>query len=109
SHTSSGGGLSRGKTAAPAPPIIKLTGGLFDTPFGYELVESPRTRFFMERSLASRAFFPAEPDFGVRLSGAISLFRYAVAVVNGEPLGTKNGFPGQDPNATKDVVARFGI
>jgi hypothetical protein len=82
--------------------------GLFDVPFGYELVESPRTRFFVERSLASRDFFPAEPDLGIRLSGELGWFRYALAVVNGEPNGIANGFPLQDPNASKDLVAKIG-
>src|ERR1019366_7150136 len=54
------------------PPVLMATLGQFDTPFGYELVESPRTRWFMERSQASLAFWPAEPDLGVRLAGALA-------------------------------------
>ncbi len=100
--------LWRGDKPAPAAPLVRLTLGLFDVPFGYELVESPRARFFMERSLASRDFFPAEPDLGVRISGDIGWFRYALAAVNGEPNGVVNGFPLQDPNQAKDLVARFG-
>lgn len=99
----------RGGRAAPDGPLVKVTMGVFDTPFGAELVESPRKRFFMERSLASRAFFPAEPDLGVRVSGEAGWLRWAVAMVNGEPLGAKSGYPLQDPNAGKDVVLRAGV
>lgn len=91
------------------PPILMATLGLFDIPFGYELVESPRTRWFMERSVASRAWFPAEPDLGVRLAGALGFFRWTIAAQNGEPLGEKSPFVLQDPNKGKDVVFRFGF
>lgn len=99
----------RGDKALAAMPYVKLTFGQFDTPFGYELPESPKTRFFMERSTAGRAFFPAEPDLGVRLAGEVGWFRYAMAIVNGEPLGERVGFPLQDPNGSKDVVGRVGV
>jgi hypothetical protein len=91
------------------PPIVMATLGQFDTPFGYELVESPRTRWFMERSTASQAFWPGEPDLGVRLAGALAFFRWTIAAVNGEPLGEKSPFALQDPNNAKDVVFRFGF
>jgi hypothetical protein len=91
------------------PPIVIATMGLFDIPFGYELVESPRTRWFMERSAASRAWFPAEPDLGLRLAGALSFFRWTIAAQNGEPLGEKSPYVLQDPNSSKDVVFRFGF
>ena len=99
--------LYRGKNDAKMPPLVKATIGLFDTPFGFELVESPRTRFFMERSTASRAFWPAEPDVGARLSGAVGWFRYAFALVNGQPAGLSS-FALQDPNGSKDLIARVG-
>jgi hypothetical protein len=101
--------LYRGGTGETSlPPMVELTMGLFDVPFGQELVESPRTRFFMERSLASRSFFPSEPDLGIRLSGQLGFFRYALAAVNGEPNGVVTGFPLQDPNGSKDLVAKLG-
>jgi hypothetical protein len=90
-------------------PLVQVTVGLFDNPFGRELVESPRDRPFMERSLASRGFFPAEPDLGLRLSGQVRWFRYSVAVVNGQPLGDRTGFILQDPNSHKDIVGRVGV
>jgi hypothetical protein len=90
------------------PPIVMATVGQFDTPFGYELVESPRTRWFMERSQASLAFWPGEPDLGVRLAGALGFFRWTIAAVNGEPLGEATPYVLQDPNSAKDVIFRFG-
>lgn len=98
----------RGDRPFSAPPILKATFGQFDTPFGYELVESPKTRWFMERSLASRSFFPSEPDLGFRLQAALAWFRASVAIVNGHPLGERTGFPLRDPDNAKDIVARVG-
>ena len=91
------------------PPIVMATLGQFDTPFGYELVESPHTRWFMERSTASQAFWPGEPDLGVRFAGALGFFRWTIALVNGEPLGEKSPYVLQDPNSAKDAVYRFGF
>lgn len=91
------------------PPMLMATLGLFDTPFGYELDESPHTRFFMERTTASRAWFPGEPDLGVRLAGALGFFRWTIAAQNGEPLGEASPYVEEDPNAAKDVIARFGF
>ncbi len=91
------------------PPMIMATVGQFDTPFGYELVESPRTRWFMERSVLSRAFWPGEPDLGLRLAGALGFFRWTIASINGNPLGESSPYALQDPLAAKDVVFRFGV
>jgi len=90
-------------------PLIQATLGVFDNPFGREVVESPRERPFMERSYASRAFFPAEPDLGLRISGQAAWFRYSVGLVNGQPLGDRTGFVLQDPNSHKDIVGRVGV
>ena len=91
------------------PPVVMATMGLFDVPFGYELVESPRTRWFMERTTASQAWFPTEPDVGLRIAGALSWFRWTIAGVNGNPMGETPNFALQDPAAAKDVVFRFGF
>jgi hypothetical protein len=90
-------------------PLVQFTMGLLDNPFGREVTESPRERPFMERSFASRAFFPAEPDLGLRISGQAAWFRYSVAVVNGQPLGDRTGYILQDPNVHKDVLGRVGV
>jgi hypothetical protein len=91
------------------PPIVMATVGQFDTPFGYELVESPRTRWFMERSTASQGFWPGEPDLGVRLAGALGFFRWTIAALNGEPLGESSPFALQGPLSAKNVTFRFGF
>jgi hypothetical protein len=62
----------------------------------------------MERSQASLAFWPGEPDLGVRLAGALGFFRWTIAAVNGEPLGEATSYVLQDPNNAKDVIFRFG-
>jgi hypothetical protein len=90
-------------------PWVMATLGLFDTPFGYELVESPRYRPFMERSIAGRSMFPGEPDLGFRMMGGFGFFRWTAAAVNGEPLEENAAWVGQDPNQAKDVIFRFGV
>src|SRR5262249_33129131 len=45
----------RGANPVTVPPIVMLTAGITDLPFGFELTESDRSRTFMERSLASSA------------------------------------------------------
>jgi hypothetical protein len=90
-------------------PIAALQVGLFDTPFGYELVEWPRTRWFMERTTASQAFFPGEPDLGAGVHGGLSFVRWSIAAMNGEPLESRVGFPGLTPRAAKDVVFKLGV
>jgi hypothetical protein len=98
------------KLPGPAgePPLLMATIGLFKTPFGFELLESDRDRQFMERSTAEQALFPGEYDLGVRLSGGWRFLRYALGVMNGEPLGERT-LPGRDPNRAKDLVGRIGL
>lgn len=97
----------RGKNPDNLPPLVMLSAGLTDIPFGYELLESARTRTFMERSVGSGALFPTEMDLGVKLSGAVDFVRYAVALINGEPVDSR-GLP-RDPNAAKDFIGRAGV
>ena len=90
-------------------PYVALTGGLQDIPFGFEVPEGSGNRIFMERSLASTAFFPGEPDVGATLSGGYGPLRYALAVMNGQPLDDRTGgISVVDPNAAKDLLARVG-
>ncbi|MCW5804173.1 MAG: hypothetical protein KIT31_17500 [Deltaproteobacteria bacterium] len=108
-------GLRRAEAilAWPGPggetPPVQVAVGLTDIPFGRELIEPSQQRAFMERSTASLALFPGEPDIGARVWGAYRQFRYAVAVLAGEPINERNGFNRADPNAAKDVVGRFGV
>jgi hypothetical protein len=90
------------------PPLVIATMGLFDTPFGYELVEVPRTRWFMEQSTAARALWPGTADVGVRLAGAAGFLRWTIAAVNGHPQGEPSPYALQDPTASKDLVLRVG-
>jgi hypothetical protein len=90
------------------PPLAQLTFGQFDLPFGFETTYTAKARWFVERTTGSRALFPSEPDVGARLSGGIAFARYSIAVTNGEPLDERSGFGLQDPNANKDLTARFG-
>jgi hypothetical protein len=91
------------------PPLVMATIGLFDIPFGFENVEASHTRFFMEPSTASQAFFPGQADLGVRLAGAFRFLRWTLAIQNGEPLGAASPYVEQDPIGAKDLVARFGF
>ncbi len=97
-----------GKTTADEP-LAAVSVGLQDTPFGYELAASPRTRFFMERSTQSRAFYPGEPDLGMKVHGGLYFVRWSIAAMNGEPLDEKSGFAGLSPHSAKDVVFKVGV
>ena len=96
-----------GEEGSPVP-LLMASIGLFKIPFGFELLQSDRDRVFLERSTAEQALFPGEYDLGARLSGGWRFVRYAVAVMNGDPLGEK-AYPGRDPNAAKDIVGRLGV
>jgi hypothetical protein len=88
-------------------PVIELTAGLVKLPFGRETPESSRSRWFMERTTASRAFFPSEVDVGASLGGAWRFMRYSVGLFNGQPKGMPS-FQLQDPNSSKDLLVRLG-
>lgn len=98
--------LYRGDVPDTVAPLVVVTVGVTDIPFGAELGESQRDRIFMERSIGSLALFPTEADVGVKAWGAYKHANYAVAIVNGEPL-SQGAFP-RDPNRAKDIVGRLG-
>ncbi len=89
------------------PALAAASLGLFDTPFGYEGPESPRLRWFMDRTTASKAFFPGVPDLGLWVYGALGPFRWSFAAMNGEPLDTT--YQGIAPVSAKQVVMHFGF
>jgi hypothetical protein len=89
-------------------PLLMATVGLFKIPFGYEVGQSDRERLFLERSTAERGLFPGEYDAGARLQGGWRFVRYALAVMDGEPIGEK-AFALHDPNNAKDIVGRIGV
>jgi hypothetical protein len=68
------------------PSMLVGTAGLSDMPFGFELTQGSQNRLFMERTLMSRAFFTGETDIGLQGSGALGPLRYALGVVNGQPV-----------------------
>jgi hypothetical protein len=92
----------------PRHPLAELTVGLFDVPFGHELVEPTRQRAFMERSTGSVALFPGEADVGAQVSGAYRFLRYAAALQSGEVSSDRAGTRRSDPNAAKDLTVRVG-
>jgi hypothetical protein len=89
-------------------PYLQVTIGLFKTPFGFEVLQSDRDRLFLERSNFERGVFPGEYDLGARIQGGWRFLRYAIAAMNGDPLGEKQ-WPGRDPNESKDFVGRVGV
>lgn len=99
--------LYRAEDSDSDVPLVMLSAGVLDLPFGYELTESARVRPFLERSQGSLALFPTEADVGVKLSGAVGFLRYALSLTNGEPLST-SGF-GRDPSSAKDLTGRLGV
>jgi hypothetical protein len=98
--------IYRGPNPRDQPPLVMLSVGVLDIPFGFELAESARVRWFMERSIGSGALYPTEMDAGAKVSGAVAFLRYAVAVTNGEPVD-ESALP-RDPNSNKEVTGRFG-
>lgn len=92
-----------------APPLVMATVGLTEVPFGYELRQSNRTRWFLERSAGSLAFQRGEPDVGLRVSGGFGPFRYAFAVMNGNPLDDRPGGEPNDLTRPKDLIGRIGV
>ncbi len=101
--------LYRGDNPDNLPPLVMLSLGVTDLPFGFELLDSARVRPFMERSLGSLALFPTEMDVGAKISGAVSFLRYAVALTNGEPVDNLPGRFPRDPNKAKDFSGRIGV
>jgi hypothetical protein len=91
-----------------AGPLVQGTLGQFKIPFGFEVPQSDRERLFMERSTIMRALFPGEYDLGLRAAGQWRFFRYALAWMNGHPIGERQ-LPDQAPVAPRDVVGRVGI
>jgi hypothetical protein len=97
----------QGGNARTGPPLVMLTGGITDVPFGYEIYESERTSMFMERSLVSSALWPTRQDAGIKISGAVAFIRYGLSLTNGEAVDA-HGFP-RDPNSAKDLTGRVGV
>ncbi len=96
-----------GSSRPRGEPWFMVTAGLFRTPFGFEVPESERERPLLERSTVANALFPQSFDLGLRVLGGFRFVRYALGLMNGDPIGERT-FPGRDPNASKDLVFRIG-
>ena len=91
-----------------AGPLLMGTVGLFKIPFGLEVPQSDRERFFVERSSVVRSLFPGEYDLGARVRGEWRFLRYAVALMNGKPIGEAQ-LSYKAPIAPRDVMGRVGV
>lgn len=90
-----------------APPLVAFSAGLFKTPFGAEVPASERDKAFLEPPAFARALFPGNYDAGALVQGAHGAARWAVAVVNGAPVGDAR-WRGRDPVSSFDFVGRLG-
>jgi hypothetical protein len=95
------------RTAQTVRPLLVASLGLMTIPFGFEVPELDNVRPFLERSTLMRALFPGEFDLGARLAGGYRAFEWAIAVMNGNPIGDKQ-FPALAPGRTKELVGRLG-
>jgi hypothetical protein len=93
--------------ASGQAPLIELTAGLFLIPFGFETRERVDQRMFLEASTWVEALFPGRRDLGLRARGQWRFLRYALAVMNGDPIGSAS-LPLRDLNRAKDIVGRLG-
>jgi hypothetical protein len=89
-------------------PSLMATIGLMRIPFGYEVQELDWVRPFLERATMLQALFPGEFDLGMRFKVKYRFVDWALAVMNGNPIGDKV-FPDLDPVQAKDMVGRLGV
>lgn len=92
---------------ARGTPIIGVTAGLFKTPFGAEVPASERDKAFLEPPAFARALIPGNYDAGVMAYGHYGVARWAVAMVNGAPVGDLQ-WRGRDPVSSFELVGRIG-
>jgi hypothetical protein len=92
----------------PRLPDLLVTAGLLRIPFGFEVQETDWERPFLERASVLQALFPGEFDVGLRFKARYAFLNWSIAVMNGNPLGSRV-LPLLDPVQTKDVVGRLGV
>lgn len=88
--------------------VVVGTMGLFRTPFGAEVPMPERIKPFLEPPAFARALFPGNFDAGARVHGEYGAGRYAVALMNGAPVGDAQ-WRGVDPVSSFELVGRLGI
>jgi hypothetical protein len=111
--TAHGPALALGEAEATAAwpgkePLLAGSVGIMHIPFGVEATEPITERLFLEESNLTRAMFPGDLDLGMRLRGQWSFLRYALAAMNGNPIGDPT-FPLRAPSRDKDVLGRVGV
>ncbi len=89
-------------------PLLVATIGLMRIPFGYEVQELDTVRPYLERATMLQALFPGEFDLGMRLKVKYRFIDWALAVMNGNPIGDRV-FPDLDPVRAKEMVGRLGV
>lgn len=95
---------------AEDPPLLLLSAGLTEIPFGLELQQGQDEILFMERTTGSLALFAGPVDTGVKLDGALGPFRVQLAVMNGVPLDDRAGGPSNvDAVSAPDFIGRVGV
>ena len=87
--------------------FVIVSAGLLMTPFGFDVPERENSRPFLERTSMANELVPQSYDLGLRILGGYKFVNYALAIMNGDPIG-ESTFPGRDPNKSKDLVFRIG-
>jgi hypothetical protein len=93
--------------AVDGAPLATVTAGLLKIPFGAEVPASERDKPFLEPPAQARALFPGNYDAGVMIAGSYAQARWAIAAMNGAPVGDAQ-WKGRDPSARYDLVGRLG-
>lgn len=86
---------------------VTVAAGLMKIPFGAEVPADERDKPFVEAPAISRALFPGNYDAGVVVRGSYGVARWAVAAMNGAPVGDAQ-WKGLDPSSSYDFVGRIG-
>ncbi|HEX5658013.1 MAG TPA: hypothetical protein VFX59_12495 [Polyangiales bacterium] len=91
-----------------APPLLLLTFGLTEIPFGREVQQGQDQILFLERTAGSLAMFAGPVDTGARLDAAYGPLRATFAIMNGTPLDDRAGGPSAiDPLKAPDYIGRI--
>ncbi len=90
-----------------ARPLVAVTAGLLQIPFGIDVPANVRDRLFLEQPAVSRALFPGNYDAGVMVAGRYGFARWSLAMMNGAPTGDAQ-WRGKDPTSSYDFVGRLG-
>ena len=102
--------LPRRAEAVVAPEDwLILSAGLIRPSFGAELPLGNEARLFLERTEASRAFFPGETDLGAALGGRWRALVWSLGLYNGAPARDGRLPFGADPSAAHDLLGRVGL